>query len=174
MQRIALFEHGLSYYIIELNSLQKPLRKKSCAASSALCAKQPAARGWTTSAAHKLAKMRTRSSREPQTNAPHAPSRARLALATIVLAALVAVVPLGANTIENGCTMTRMWPYYEDAKINHGRYGVLRYRERGRDPYEAKSGAILFLPGNAGDARQVRFGPRGRPPKRRGGLRLRF
>ena len=89
-------------------------------------------------------------------DAPHTPSRARLALATTVLAALIAIIPIGAASIENGCTMTRMWPYYEDANINHGRYGVLRYRERGRDPYEAKKGAILFLPGNAGDARQVR------------------
>ena len=77
-------------------------------------------------------------------------------IATTILAAMIAIIPLGAASIKNGCTMTRMWPYYEDAKINHGRYGVLRYRERGRDPYEAKSGAILFLPGNAGDARQVR------------------
>ena len=102
--------------------------------------------------------MRTRSSRATNTtkDAPHTPSRARLALATITLAALITIIPLGAASIKNGCTMTRMWPYYEDAKINHGRYGVLRYRERGRDPYEAKKGAILFLPGNAGDARQVR------------------
>ena len=103
--------------------------------------------------------MRTRSSRTTNKlaqDAPYTPSRARLVIATTVLAALITIIPLGANTIENGCTMTRMWPYYEDAKINHGRYGVLRYRERNRDPYEAKNGAILFLPGNAGDARQVR------------------
>ena len=67
-------------------------------------------------------------------DAPYTPSRARLALATTVLAALIAIIPLGAASIQNGCTMTRMWPYYEDANINHGRYGVLRYRERGRDP----------------------------------------
>jgi len=99
--------------------------------------------------------MRTRSSRAAN-DKKDAPSRARLALATTVLAALITIIPLGAASIKNGCTMTRMWPYYEDANINHGRYGVLRYRERNRDPYEAKNGAILFLPGNAGDARQVR------------------
>ena len=118
--------------------------------------------------------MRTRSSRATKKIA-NTPSRARLALATTILAALITIIPWGANPIENGCTMTRMWPYYEDAKINYGRYGVLRYRERGRDPYEAKKGAILFLPGNAGRRAAGRvIGPRGRPPKRRGGLRLRF
>ena len=69
--------------------------------------------------------------------------------------------------------MTRMWPYYEDAKINHGALRRARYRGA-RPRHEAKEGAILFLPGNAGDARQVRSLGHEVDPKRRGGLRLRF
>lgn len=83
------------------------------------------------------------------------PSRARLMLALGLLASLMAVIPLGALTVPNGCAMTRMRPRYEDAEISDGYYSVLRYRERGSEHVE-QAGAVLFLPGNGGDARQVR------------------
>ena len=80
----------------------------------------------------------------------------RPVLAAAALAALVAVVPYGASRLRNGCTMTRMRPAYSFTEYGDGVYDVLRYAEWGYDAAPAGSAAVLFLPGNGGDFKQVR------------------